>query len=102
MTKYVVYAVVVLTMVVTACKTSERYAVYHYDNGDDYFSEGLQRIVDRDGKIGFRDTIGKIIIVPQFAFAFPFKDGYAKVTDTGHSKAVDKGGEYHIWVVTAH
>lgn len=98
MTKYLVYAVVLLTMVVSSCKIGEKYAVYQYDNGDDYFSEGLQRIVDRDGKIGFRDTIGKIIIVPQFAFAFPFKDGYAKVTDIGHNKVVDEGGEYHIWV----
>lgn len=71
---------------------------YQYDNGDDYFSEGLQRIVDKDGKIGFRDSIGKIVIAPRYAFAFPFKEGYAKVTDTGHREAVNEAGEYHQWI----
>lgn len=71
---------------------------YHYDNGDDYFCEGLQRIVDKDGKIGFRDSMGNMAISPQFAFVFPFKDGYAKVTESGHSEAVDEAGEYHQWI----
>lgn len=87
-----------LSFFVVACKSTDKYAVYHYDNGDDYISDGLQRIVDKDGKIGFRDSIGNIMITPQFAFAFPFKKGYAKVTYTGHSEAVDKNGEYHRWV----
>ena len=87
-----------LSLFVSACSPSEKYEVYQYDNGDDYFSEGLQRIVDKDGKIGFRDSIGKIVIQPRYAFAFPFNEGYAKVTDTGHSEAVDKRGEYHQWI----
>lgn len=87
-----------LSLFVSACSPSEKYEVYQYDNGDDYFSEGLQRIVDKDGKIGFRDSIGKIVIRPRYAFAFPFNEGYAKVTDTGHSEAVDKRGEYHQWI----
>lgn len=87
-----------LSLFVSACSSSDKYAVYQYDNGDDYFSEGLQRIVDKDGKIGFRDSIGKIVIPPRYAFAFPFKEGYAKVTDTGHREAVDQHGEYHQWI----
>lgn len=87
-----------LSFFVIACSPSDKYAVYKYDNGDDYFSEGLQRVVDKDGKIGFRDSIGKIVIPSRYAFAFPFKEGYAKVTDTGHSEAVDKRGEYHQWI----
>lgn len=96
--KSVLGVIMGLSLFVTACSPREKYAVYQYDNGDDYFSEGLQRIVDKDGKIGFRDSIGKIVIPPRYAFAFPFKEGYAKVTDTGHREAVDKRGEYHQWI----
>lgn len=87
-----------LSLFVTACSFGGKYSVYQYDNGDDYFSDGLQRIAGKDGKIGFRDSIGKIVITPRYAFAFPFKEGYAKVTDTGHLEAVDKRGEYHQWI----
>lgn len=96
--KAVLCIIIGLSLFVSACSPSDKYAVYQYDNGDDYFSEGLQRIVDKDGEIGFRDSIGKIVIPPRYAFAFPFKQGYAKVTDTGHREAVDKRGEYHQWI----
>lgn len=72
---------------------------YQYDNGDDYVSDGRYRIVDGDGKIGYATTNNVVIISPRFAFGFPFKNGRAKVTDSGHLKEV-KGsdGEYHYWV----
>ena len=87
-----------LSFLALACSTVGQFKVYRYDNGDDYFSEGLQRIVDKDGRFGFRDSIGKVVIQPRFAFAFPFKDGYAKVTDSGRLEAVDKSGDHHRWV----
>lgn len=96
--RIVLCIIIGLSLFVSACSSSDKYAVYQHDNGDDYFSEGLQRIVDKDGKIGFRDSIGKIVIPPRYAFAFPFKEGYAKVTDTGHREAVDQHGEYHQWI----
>lgn len=96
--KAVLCIIIGLSLFVSACSPNDKYAVYQYDNGDDYFSEGLQRIVDKDGKIGFRDSIGKIVIPPRYAFAFPFKEGYAKVTDAGHREAVDQHGEYHQWI----
>ena len=37
--------IVILTILATACKSGGKYVAYHYDNGDDYFCEGLQRIV---------------------------------------------------------
>lgn len=72
---------------------------YQYDNGDDYVSEGLYRIVDGDGRIGYATENNVVIIPPRFAFGFPFKNGRAKVTDSGHLEEV-KGsdGEYHYWV----
>ena len=75
------------------------YKPYQYDNGDDYVSDGRYRIVDSEGKIGYATQNNVVIIPPRFAFGFPFKDGRAKVTDSGHLEEV-KGsdGEYHYWV----
>jgi hypothetical protein len=55
------------------------YEIFWFDNGPDYISEGMFRIL-RNGKIGYADSNGKIIISPKFNCAFPFKDGEAKVT----------------------
>lgn len=45
-----------------------------FDNGPDYISEGLFRFV-QDGKIGFADREGRIVIGPKFGFATPFQHG---------------------------
>ena len=89
---------IMLPALLAGCRSGEKYSIYQYDNGDDYICEGLRRIIDDDGMIGFADSLGNVVIAPQFAFAFPFRGGYAKVTDAGHSEAVDKRGEYHRWV----
>lgn len=49
-----------------------------YDNGPDYFSEGLARFVE-NGKIGFHNQGGEVIIEPAFDFAMPFSEGRAAV-----------------------
>jgi len=54
------------------------FEIYPFDNGPDYEQEGLFRI-QKDGKIGYANMDGEIIIQPQFACAFPFEDGKAKV-----------------------
>ena len=56
------------------------YEVFPYDNGPDYPSEGLFRIV-MDGKIGYADAETYAIVIPaQFACAYPFEDGRARVS----------------------
>lgn len=71
---------------------------FQYDNGDDYVSDGRYRIVDKDGKIGYATEDNAVIISPRFAFGFPFKNGRAKVTDSGHLEEVEgSNGEYHYW-----
>lgn len=55
------------------------FEIFWYDNGPDYVSEGLFRILE-DGKIGYADESGRVVIDPQFACASPFSDGQAKVT----------------------
>lgn len=49
-----------------------------FDNGPDYFVQGLARIVDQ-GKTGFLDRAGKIVIAPQFDAAGSFCEGLAPV-----------------------
>ncbi len=55
------------------------FEIYPFDNGPDYPSERLFRIVEKE-KIGYADLNGCIIIKPRFAGAFPFENGLAKVT----------------------
>lgn len=75
-----------------------KYAVYQFDNGDDYPQDGMYRIVDANGKIGYANEEGQVLIKPQFACAFPFDEGKAQVAYTGKCLEVPgSGGEYHYW-----
>ena len=70
------------------------YEVFPYDNGPDYPSEGLFRIV-QDGKIGYADEATyAIVIEPQFDCAFPFENGKAKVSNQCQTV---KDGEHSVW-----
>lgn len=76
----------------------ELFYVFKYDNGPDYIQEGLFRIMDEDGLVGFADSLGNVIIEPQFKFAYPFKGGKAKATLKGERKVVpESDGEKHYW-----
>lgn len=68
--------------------------VYKIDNGPDYVSDGLFRIVGKNSKIGFADTCGAIVIPPVFSYATPFHNGEAKVSFGGKN---EKQGEYQSW-----
>ena len=63
----------------------ELFYVFKYDNGPDYIQEGLFRIMNEDGLVGFADSLGNVIIEPQFKFAYPFKGGKTKATLKGAS-----------------
>lgn len=79
-------------------KGRKLFNVFNYDNGPDYIEEGFFRIMDENRLIGFADSLGNVVIKPQFKFAFPFKNGKAKVTFSGENKEVpDFNGEKHYW-----
>lgn len=79
-------------------RRNRKYRAFQYDNGDDYVRDGLYRIVDERGRIGYADEEGMTVITPRFAFGFPFENGKAKVTDAGQWKEVaGSRGEYHYW-----
>ncbi len=50
-----------------------------FDNGPDYFNEGLTRVL-RNGKMGFANKYGQVVIPCIYDFAKPFVGGKAEVT----------------------
>lgn len=69
--------------------------VLPFDNGPDYFIEGLARTV-QGGKVGFiRDDL-TLAIPPRWDFAFPFENGTAVVCNGCTFRPV---GEAHLEVV---
>lgn len=80
--------------VIMDSKKTMLYEVFIYDNGPDYPSEGLIRVV-KNGKIGYADAkTYEIVIEPQFDCAYPFENGKAKVSNQCQTV---KGGEYSVW-----
>ncbi len=80
------------------CASDRCHTFFRIDNGEDYLQDGMRRIVDRRGRIGYADEKGTTVIEPRFAFGFPFENGRAKVTNKGEKKAVPGSrGEYHYW-----
>jgi hypothetical protein len=71
----------------------ELFEVFPFDNGPDYPSDGLFRIVKND-KIGYADTTGKIVIQPVYSCARPFENGVAEVS---LQCTEEKDGEHFTW-----
>ncbi len=70
---------------------------FTFDNGPDYFSEGLARIVDKSGKVGFIDERGHIAVHPQFDYAAAMCHGQAAVC-VGCVPRLDASGDFSAWV----
>ena len=64
-------------------KTGKTLKMYIFDNGADYFSEGLARYISNN-KLGFTDTKLNIIIPAQYDYALPFNNGFAIVSNGSH------------------
>lgn len=69
------------------------FTIFPYDNGPDYTSEGLFRII-KNGKIGYANESGEIIISPRFDAALPFHSGLAGFCEGCVSEKVD---EHSVW-----
>jgi len=70
----------------------ELFQVYWFDNGPDYLSDGLFRMM-RDSLIGFADSAGRIVIRPQYTCAGPFRQGRARVS---YDCRLQKEGEHTL------
>ncbi|HUS01764.1 MAG TPA: WG repeat-containing protein [Chitinophagaceae bacterium] len=73
------------------------FKIFAFDNGPDYTSEGIYRIVD-NGKIGYVDSItSKVIIEPKFDCAYPFENGKAKVSVNCKTVKAFPEDEHSTW-----
>jgi hypothetical protein len=59
-------------------RTGKTARAFYFDNGADYFVEGLARTI-RDGKMGFVNSELVEVVAPQWDFAEPFAGGFARV-----------------------
>jgi hypothetical protein len=67
-----------------------------YDNGPDEFHDGLVRFV-KQGKYGFADRHGKVVIPPRYDGAWPFQGGHAKVCSGCVDKCLDRDCEHRMF-----
>ncbi len=74
-------------------KENVLFHVFAIDNGPDYPSYGLFRIIENE-LIGYSDMNFNVVIKPQFKCAFPFENGTAKVS-LDCNEITD--GEYKKW-----
>ena len=82
---------------IVAINRQERilYAAYIFDNGPDEAAEGVFRM-RKNGKIGYaNEQKGTIVIPAQFAGAWPFHHGVAKVSLNCRTSTQ---GEHHSWI----
>ena len=77
----------------------EDYCSVYTDNGTpDKFVSGLQRIV-KDGKIGFIDKKGVIVIVPQYDLAEQFAGNNCLVNKGAQVEGADDNAQGGLWGV---
>jgi hypothetical protein len=65
------------------------FEVLSIDNGPDYVKDGLFRI-RKNGKVGYANLGGKIIVKPIYSAAMPFSNGYAAVCIGGKTVSEDE------------
>lgn len=76
------------------------FETYLYKGKPDKLSDGLMRII-RNGKIGYADKTGKIVIPAQFTCAHPFKKGVARVAyacKEGEKMTAPSGTQKNSWL----
>lgn len=72
----------------------ELFIIFPFDNGPDYISEGMFRIIDGD-MIGFASEMGEIMIEPKFSAVYPFHSKLAAFCD---GCVTESDGEHKAWV----
>ena len=65
--------------------------VINYDNGPDYFQEGLTRSVV-NGRLGYYDTQLQPAFSARFSWGWPFENGVAAVCENCHPSKPDADG----------
>jgi len=71
------------------------YTMVTYDNGPDYWVEGLSRYTNAAGLIGYLDITGREVITAGFEYAEPFYQGVAVV---GRGGKMVTQGEHKVYL----
>ncbi len=74
-------------------QANKLFEVFWFDNGPDYVADGLFRI-QKNGKIGYANLKGEIVITPRYTCAFPFENGRARVAN---ECITIPEGEHSVW-----
>jgi WG containing repeat len=72
----------------------ELFEIYPFDNGPDYISDGMIRVVE-EGKIGYANNCGDVTVPATYEGAHPFENGTARVA-LNCTKESD--GQHSWWV----
>ena len=71
------------------------FQAFIFDNGPDYPAEGLMRIQDAAGRLGYADpATGRVVVAPRYEAAEPFAQGCARV---GRRCRTLRQGEHWTW-----
>jgi hypothetical protein len=62
---------------------------FFFDNWVDEPQEGLFRIRNKKGLVGYADETGKIVVKPQYSWGTGFYEGYARVTKDHNLVKID-------------
>lgn len=73
-------------------KAGEVKRTFFFDNGADFFEEGLVRTI-KGKKFGFMNKALDVVITPEYDFAFPFQNSKAIVCN-GCEEKKEKDGEH--------
>lgn len=65
------------------------------DNGADYFSDGLVRFA-QNGKWGYANARGRVVVVPAYDGALPFDNGIGRVCQGCKSTCAEASCEHHV------
>lgn len=65
-----------------------------FDNGSDYWQEGVRRYVNDKAEVGFVDELGNIIISAKYQYVSPFNYGYAQVYVGDWQRHYADSGDY--------
>src|SRR4030042_3954650 len=74
--------------------SNELFIIFPFDNGPDYISEGMFRIME-NALIGFASELGDIVIEPRFNAVYPFHNGLAAF---GNGCTTIKENEHERWI----
>lgn len=70
-------------------KLNKLFKPFIYDNGIDFFQNGLIRI-EENKKVGFADMNGKIVIQPTYDFVLPFDKNFTAFYSGGKYECMEK------------